>query len=394
VREGEDFGLLLSRWDEVEAAGEDLCFSGSVSEREEGQGELKWVIARLERGHSHSLHRKVDWGRLERLARRRLGGAASPAERLRAWEWLFARLKDNHTKVLGIEGPEGCRRVHCGVYGRFVGPECFLVERVMGGKQGVKPGDEVVRVDGMEWPAYLRREAAHWPFSSPQLRRAARRFMAWYQPSGTRLELETRRGTRVIEFGERSYPGFVHWAYEGTPAALSFAQTGSDRYRMRITYFPGGEEFIGRCREALEAVPAGAMLELDLRGCAGGNGVNALRLAGMLLPEGTPLSRRRGRRVGGGFAPWSAYRNGEPQVYAGPLVVLMDEFCGSATEAVIGALKAAGRARLVGRRTGGASGNPRTYLSAGGVRFTCSSWEETTPAGEPIEGRGITTRKW
>jgi C-terminal processing protease CtpA/Prc len=72
----------------------------------------------------------------------------------------------------------------------------------------------------------------------------------------------------------------------------------------------------------------------------------------------------------------------------------MDEFCGSATEAVIGALKAAGRARLVGRRTGGASGNPRTYLSAGGVRFTCSSWEETTPAGEPIEGRGITTRKW
>ena len=398
ARRGEDFGLLMSRWDEVEAAGDDLLFAGSVSEREQGEDELDWVIARLERGHSHSLHRPADWGRLARLARRRLEAAATQAEHLRAWEWLLAHLHDNHTKVVGVQGPSACSRVHCGLYGRFVGPSCLAIERVFAGSAaesaGLAPGDEVLSADGLDWPAYLRRERAFWAFSSPHLRRAAQRFIPWYQPAGTRLELNTRRGRRTIEFAGESYCGFAHWAYEGTPEPMTFERCGPDRYRLRITYFPGGEEFVGQCREALGAVPADGVLELDLRGCGGGNGVNASKVAGMLLPEGTPLSRRRGRRVGGGFTRWTVCRSRELQVYGGPLVVLMDEFCGSATEGVIGALKSAGRARLVGRRTGGSSGNPRRYVSPGGVMFTCSSWEETTPEGEPIEGHGITTRKW
>jgi C-terminal processing protease CtpA/Prc len=86
------------------------------------------------------------------------------------------------------------------------------------------------------------------------------------------------------------------------------------------------------------------------------------------------------------------YRNPDRPIYDGPLTVLMDELCASATEGVIGALKSAGRAKLVGRRSAGSTGNPRHFVSPGGVRFTCSSWEETTPDGEAIEGRGISTR--
>ena len=310
---------------------------------------------------------------------------------------LLARLRDNHTKVTGIEGPHACWRVHCGIYGRFVEAGSFLVARVMPGsageEAGVEAGMEVRGVDGRDWRAWLRCEGQHWAISSPHFRRAVRRFIPWCQPQGTRLELDTDEGARTVCF-EASYPGFFHHTCSGKPEVLVFRRVYEGRYQLRVRYFPTDDTFVGRCKEALASMPEGAELELDLRGNGGGNGEAARELASMLLPEGTALSRVRGRHVGGGFTPWVTLRTTTPPVYAGPVTVLMDELCGSSTECLLGALKAAGRARLVGRRSGGSSGNARTYQTAGGVNFLCSSWEELTPEGEPIEGRGITTQPW
>jgi hypothetical protein len=392
-----DLRLLLSRWEEIEAAGDDLLFTGSVSERERGTEELRWVIHRLVQAHSFSCLRKVDWERLERGARRRIDCARNAQEHFRAWEWLFAQLRDGHTKLVAIEGPDPCSRVHCGVYGRFVDRHRFRVERVCAGsageEAGIAPGDEVLGVNGRDWPAYLRQETACWAFSTAHMRRACLRFVPWHQPVGTRLELELRGGRRTLTFGEESYPGFFHWTCEGRPEPVAFTWLGPGRYRLRIAYFAGDDEFVAFCRAALSQVPRGAELELDLRGNAGGNRIARLKVAGMFLARGTPLARRRLRRVGGSFTPWVIHRNPDRPVYNGPLTVLMDELCASSTETVLGALKAAGRARLVGRRSAGSSGNPRLFLSPGGARFTCSSWEETTPSGEPIEGHGISPRE-
>jgi C-terminal processing protease CtpA/Prc len=152
---------------------------------------------------------------------------------------------------------------------------------------------------------------------------------------------------------------------------MSFEQVAPGRFRLRIRFFPGDPEFVLGCREALASIPEGAELELDLRGNAGGSAFGDI--AGLLLPKGAVTSRHRGRRAGGGFTPWCVLRNEHKPIYMGPLTVRMDKLCGSATEGLIGALKAAGRAKLVGRRSGGGTGFPRIYLSAGGVSFTCSS---------------------
>ncbi len=397
-RTGADFGLLLSRWDEVEAAGGQLYFDGSVSERERGTDDVRWVIDRLAECHSYSLLRPVDWGKLERGVRRRIEAADSHCELFLAWSWLLARLRDGHSKLLSLEGDYPCTRVHSGVYGRFVDRDRFVVDRVYSEsaaeEAGIKPGVTVLGANGSDWRTYLRQESAHWAFSTAHCRRAAWRFMPWYQPAGTRLQLDTTDGSRTIVFPEESYPSFFHWACEDRPEPVSFRQLGPGRYQLRIAYFAGGEEFVSSCREALMAVPEDAELELDLRGNGGGNGANGGKVVGMLVPRGAVLSRRRGRRVGGSFGPWSVYRNPDDPIYDGPLTVLMDELCASTTEGVLGALKAAGRAKLRGRRSAGCTGNPREFVSPGGVRFTCSSWEETTPEGEPIEGHGVTTRRW
>lgn len=397
-RTAADFRLLLSRWDEVEAAGGQVYFHGSVSQRERGTDDVRWVIDRLVDCHSYSLLRPVDWGKLERGVRRRIDAADSPRGHFRAWSWLFARLKDGHTKLLSLEGGDPCARLHCGLYGRFVGRDRFVVERVYpessGEEAGIQRGVAVLGVNGTDWRTYLRDESAYWAFSSVHCARAARRFIPWYQPTGTRLELDTSEGRRTVEFAGESYPSFFHWACEGRPEPVSFRRLGPRRCRLRIAYFADGDGFVSSCRGALMAVPEGAELELDLRGNGGGNGVSGFKVAGMLLPRGAPLSRRRGRRVGGSLAPWSVYRNPDEPIYGGRLVVLMDELCASTAEMVLGALKASDRAKLRGRRSAGSSGNPRQFVSGGGVRFTCSSWEETTPEGESIEGHGVTTRRW
>ena len=393
-----DLRLLLSRWDEIEASGGQVYFAGSVAEDERQTGDLRWVIDRLVQCHSYSLLRPVDWGRLERDAGRRLDGAQTPADHLRAWEWLFAQLKDSHTKAIRIEGADVCSRVHCGLQGRFADRHRFVIERVVAGSAAdearLRPGDRIPAVNGCDWPTYLRRESAFWAFSSPPFRRACGPFIPWYQPAGTHLELETSRGRRTLRFGEESFPGFFHWLSPQRPEPVTFDQLGPTRYRLRIVYFPGEEGFVADCRQALLSLPPGAELELDLRGNSGGSGAAMFALAGVFLRRGAPLSRRRGRRVGGGFTRWTLYRNPDDPVYVGPLRVLMDELCASSTEGLLGSLKAAGRAHLVGRRSAGATGNPRLFVSPGGVRFICSSWEETTPASEPIEGRGISTKPW
>jgi hypothetical protein len=395
-RTAADLRLLLSRWEEVEAAGDDVLFTGSVSEGERGTDELCWVMDRLVQTHSFSCLRQVDWGRIERGARRRIDSARDAQEHFRAWEWLFAQLRDGHTRLVAIEGANACSRVHCGVYGRFEDRHRFRVEWVAVGsaaeEAGIAPGDEVIAVNGRDWPAYLRQETMYWVFSTPHVRRACLRFVPWHQPAGTRLELELRGGRRTLTFGEESYRGFFHWTCEGRPEPAAFTWLGPGRYRLRIAYFAGDNEFVSFCRAALREMPRGAELELDLRGNAGGNRIARLKVAGMFLPRGAPLARRRLRRVGGSFTAWAIHRNPDRPVYRGPLTALMDELCASSTETVLGALKAAGRARLIGRRSAGSSGNPRLFLSPGGVRFTCSSWEETTPSGEPIEGHGISPR--
>jgi hypothetical protein len=377
----------------VEAAGGQRVFAGSVSSEERGADEIRWVVERLATAHSYSYQRELDWDQFERSARLRIAAACSPADYLRAWEWALARLHDRHTRVLAIGGSSPCHRVHCGIYGRFVSRSRFIVEHVWPRSAavaaGVVAGMMISGVAGGDWPTYLRHENPYWASSTRHFRRAIQRFIPWYQPNSTRLELLTDAGVRAVEFGDTSYPGFFHWLYDGEPEPVTFGWLGADRYRLRISYFPPGQGFVDCCEQLLSLVPGRGSLELDLRGNAGGNAETSVRVAEMLLKPGAPLARRRSRRVGGHYTRWTVLRSDSHPVYLGPLTALMDEFCASSCEMLLGALKANGRGMLVGRRSAGSTGNPRKYVTERGVEFLCSSWEETTPNGETIEGVGI-----
>lgn len=126
-------------------------------------------------------------------------------------------------------------------------------------------------------------------------------------------------------------------------------------------------------------------LVLDLRGCPGGELEAALDLAGDFLEEGTALVTATDQD---GDLTVHRARGGAP--YGFPLVLVVDRGTASAAEIFAGALRAHGRAVVVGERTYG-KGSAQQLLAGvaePGARYaTVATF--TLPDGAPIEGHGI-----
>lgn len=126
---------------------------------------------------------------------------------------------------------------------------------------------------------------------------------------------------------------------------------------------------------------------LDLRGNPGGELLAAVDAAGALLEDGRVL-RTHGR------APGATWTYNVPflasPAWRGPLVCLVDEGTASAAEALAGALRARGRATLVGRRTygkGAAQVDWPVGFGAGIVVLTVARVYD--PDGTLLEGDGL-----
>lgn len=76
--------------------------------------------------------------------------------------------------------------------------------------------------------------------------------------------------------------------------------------------------------------------------------------------------------------------------YAGPVAVLIDEHCASATEVLVGALAELPTVELVGLPTRGASGLALVYgLHGSGLEIALAAMASFRPTGELYEGQGI-----
>lgn len=128
-----------------------------------------------------------------------------------------------------------------------------------------------------------------------------------------------------------------------------------------------------------------APLILDLRGCPGGDGRAALRLAGAWLPRGTIMLLERD--ADGDDEPVPA--RGEP-CHAGALVILVDGETASAAELVAATLQFHGRARVIGARTYGKATAQSAVIDRAGALQYATVAELRLPDGAPIHGRGVT----
>jgi carboxyl-terminal processing protease len=141
-----------------------------------------------------------------------------------------------------------------------------------------------------------------------------------------------------------------------------------------------------------------AALVIDLRGCPGGDVMSAIELAGDFLPAGALVVTARD-----GDGDDTAYRAREGSPYPFPLFLLVDSATASAAEIFAGALRAHGRAVVVGERTHG-KGSAQTLVAGVAESLaageTSSPWPRASahyatvatfilPNGEPIDRRGV-----
>lgn len=141
-------------------------------------------------------------------------------------------------------------------------------------------------------------------------------------------------------------------------------------------------------RDAVKQVEAQKVtgLVFDLRGDPGGLVDEAIKIVAVFLPDNSAVVRTKSRDG----ESETLRTEGNPAIPANlPVVLLVDRNSASASEIVSGALRDAGRAKLVGTRTFGKAliQTTRTLPDGGALKYTTASY--LTPKGFDLGTRGL-----
>jgi C-terminal peptidase prc len=153
---------------------------------------------------------------------------------------------------------------------------------------------------------------------------------------------------------------------------------------IRFSSFIAGLK--AKIHAAVESMHDAPGLIIDLRGNGGGDSGVGLSLAGMLFGNPTQLMITRER-----YGEDNSYRaRPSKNPYPGPVVILVDEDSGSASEEFAAGMQEAGRAFIIGKRTAGALMEAGFAKLPTGGYLEYAAGEPRTPKGVVIEGRGVT----
>jgi hypothetical protein len=190
---------------------------------------------------------------------------------------------------------------------------------------------------------------------------------------------------------------------------------------LRIASFEDGPEVMVRIDRAFSEIGHNPALIVDVRENGGGSLTTAMRLGDHIFAAQRPVGyfagreglMRRGAASIDGLDParlplFTGYSSADlarqmqsagavmlatggraPAPYRGRLVILVDEYCFSACEALASVARETGAATLVGRKTAGAMLAAFPVEVGGGWTLMLPVWDFRTPGGVRVEGRGV-----
>ncbi len=229
---------------------------------------------------------------------------------------------------------------------------------------GLRPGDEVLAVDGAE-VAGLDVDAVADLIDGPEGSVLAVRV----NRPGAAVAVTVQRGTLK----------------QGTVGArLRRWETGLVGVITVPHLVPGAAAEVEAAISRLAGQGATAFV-LDLRHNPGGPMAEAVGMASAFLPAGSVVASE----AGGGRDAVIFATGQEPIEPAAPLVVLVDDLTSGTAEVVAGALSDHGRALVAGAITAGQSGLHARYPLPGGDALQTTYASYVTPQGRTIERHGI-----
>ena len=337
----------------------------------------------------------IDWKKVSKRIRKEAAGIETDQELIELASKIIAELHDGHARFTKVEvDMEG---VGDGPYesgGLSLYPHGgkWYVLRAVGDadESGIKPGWEVVKIDGTkakDWMAQAKgrlvskrgfstERAADWIVGTwgvngpdgkscsfefkDSKRKAKKKTLTWHRKAG---------GGRLL--GPVVYPSKL--TAVGKDVAYQKLESGMGY--ILAAKVPGDlhEAF----DEALAGMGEIDGLILDFRSNMGG-GYDRDAVLGRFVPEGQSFG---GEKSAG------------PRPYTGQIVVLIDPATISAGETIVGELKEEGRAYLIGPGgTHGASGSKEEVAAPSGkfaIRFVVRSNKQRFNGGRGVEGIGI-----
>ncbi|HEY5494752.1 MAG TPA: S41 family peptidase [Candidatus Anoxymicrobiaceae bacterium] len=194
---------------------------------------------------------------------------------------------------------------------------------------------------------------------------------------GTKVKLQVKRGTKTLTYT-------ITREKIQIPDFESSMMDGKYGYLHLFEFNKGVGDKVRAAVKDLQAKGAQGFI-LDVRNNPGGLLDEAVNVASLFLPTGTPVvsiqnkGQKRTEYVARGGAETTK-----------PLVVLANQGSASASEIVTGALKDDKRAEIVGTKTYGKGSVQNVFSTGNGgaVKLTISLYY--LPNGESIDGKGIT----
>jgi carboxyl-terminal processing protease len=290
-----------------------------------------------------------------------------------AIEGMLDSLGDSgHTRYLA---PEMARAEREELSGRFEGIGAYidvkdgqpLIVQPMEGspaeKAGLRPNDIILKINGDDVRG----------ITIAELRSKVR------GPKGTDVTLTVQHAgdTQPVDVkitrDEIKTPS-VTWKLLPSQVALihlnQFAERSSDEMKQALT----------------DARAQGAKsIVLDLRNNPGGYVNELVGVASQFLPADTTVLLEQNRA--GDQTPYKTTAGGVATDL--PLVVLINSNSASSAEILAGALKDAGRARLIGEPTFGTATVLRTFNLNDGAQVLMGTTQWLTPKGQVVRGKGI-----
>jgi C-terminal processing protease CtpA/Prc len=276
--------------------------------------------------------------------------------------------------------------------------------------QDVTPGLEILAIDGVPTRPYFDDKVnRYYPRGSRHTSDAMNVVYLLRGPANSKVALTvsdptgeqrdvtlTRRS--VLEDGRPFLPRLLLWLM-ANPALETRDLDGGVKY-VRIANFqnPGLVDGFLDLIDGLAGDGTRALL-IDLRFCLGGRSDLADKMMGSLIdePVSSPLRKYphyvAARRNWGRSPEWSTEKSTIPprdgSRFRGPVVILTSGITSSTSEDFAISLRHAGRAVMVGERTGGAAGNPLSRDLPGGGKFMMATFRAYLPDGGEYVGVGV-----
>ena len=315
-----------------------------------------------------------------------------------------ARLKDGHTSVGSSWGnglPSACPPLRIrSVVGKAIVTQIAETEEIK--SSGIKPGDEITHVDGCPVQELLKKDI--YPYisaSTPQGRdlKAYPRILQGPKNSMVSFSIKTPEGVvRKVSLTRKSR-GLAMIPRRARPN-LEYRELEGDIAYVALNSF-GNREIVQMFNEKFNQISRAKSLVIDVRKNSGGSSSNGDAIIRCLIEKAIPHTLWKTPQHIAAFKAWGRPKKwfeGESRMieprqgenYPGPIVILIGTETFSAAEDFVVPLHAAGRATIVGQKSGGSTGQPLHFSFLDGkISGRVCTKRDQYPDGREFIGVGI-----